>query len=56
MTVSGGVWIHISLRTNRYIESRKRSGRSSAPEFLLTPTGKAGSFIPYTPEALSSFN
>lgn len=47
MTAAGSVWLHISLKTQRFIDFRKASGRPYATEFLVTTTGKAGSFIPY---------
>lgn len=53
---SKSYWIHISILTERFKKARIQSGRSGdGKEFLVTLTGKTGSYQPASPEMLAKY-
>lgn len=55
-TCAGGRWVHISINSERYSESRKANGRPPCPEFLVTLTGRSGSYLPVSKDILDKYS
>lgn len=53
---SKSYWIHIAVMTPRFVDARKQSGRpANGKEFLVTLTGKSGSYVPASEEIYSKY-
>lgn len=49
-------WVHIGYKTQRWVEYKKSKGvKDVKPEYMVTLTGKPGSYKPVTNESLAAY-